>query len=170
MRMPARGWGCQLSLHRSSVLDVLAWSSPTCKWCMSDKNKDRFFSDTRSCTNGARYIVGAVSSAWLRALRTSIAEGTHKERSKKHQVSSQERYRSASILPFGVQAAHRWKSKKRWSDRGLQVDDLKAAGALSCSYVIGAHRTGSQRIILAQPWMNHAPSRGCCRALSAVGE
>ena len=55
-------------------------------------------------------------------------------------------------------------------DRGLQVDDLKAAGALSCSYVIGAHRTGSQRIILAQPCMHHAPSRGCCRALSSVSD
>jgi len=40
----------------------------------------------------------------VRALRRIKPEGTHKERSKKHQISSQERYRSANILPFGVQA------------------------------------------------------------------
>ena len=58
----------------------------------------------------------------------------------------------------------------RMSDRDLQVLDLKAAGALSCSYVIGAHCTRSQSIILAQRRMHHAPTRGCCRASLAVGE
>ena len=51
-----------------------------------------------------------------------------------------------------------------WSDRGLQVLDLKAAGALSCSCVVEAIRAGSHGIKLASPSMHHAPSRGRCRA------
>ena len=51
-----------------------------------------------------------------------------------------------------------------WSDRGLQVLDLKAAGALSCSCVVEAIRAGSHSIKLASPSMHHAPSRGRCRA------
>ena len=38
------------------------------------------------------------------ALRHIKREGYVLVRSKKHQLSSQERYRSANILPFGVQA------------------------------------------------------------------
>ena len=41
--------------------------------------------------------------------------------------------------------------EKRWSDRGLQ-----AAGALSCAYVMGSHRTGSQRIYSVSYSPNHA--------------
>ena len=83
----------------------------------------------------------------VRALGGVEPEGTHLERRKKLETSSQERYTSADILPFGVQAHADARWKKRWtSDRGLQVIDLKAApaGALStitCSYIIGAHRT-----------------------------
>ena len=51
-----------------------------------------------------------------------------------------------------------------WSDRGLQVLDLKAAGALSCSCVVEDIRAGSHSIKLASPSMHHAPSRGRCRA------
>ena len=51
-----------------------------------------------------------------------------------------------------------------WSDRGLQVLDLKAAGALSCSCVVEAIRAGSHSIKLVSPIMHHAPSRGRCRA------
>jgi len=51
-----------------------------------------------------------------------------------------------------------------WSDRGLQVLDLKAAGALSCSCVVEAIRAGSHSIKLASPIMHHAPSCGRCRA------
>ena len=70
---------------------------------MSEK-KDRNFSDTRSCTDCR--MAGSVRDmpVIVRALRRIKPEGTHKERSKKHQVSNRERYRSASILPFGVQA------------------------------------------------------------------
>ena len=57
-----------------------------------------------------------------------------------------------------------------WSDRGLQVFDLKAAAALSCSYTIGTNHAGSHTITVARTCMNHAPSRGCCRAYLAVGE
>ena len=57
-----------------------------------------------------------------------------------------------------------------WSDRGLQVLDLKAAGSLSCSCVVEAIRAGSYIIILASPCMHHAPSRGRCRASVGDGE
>ena len=42
-----------------------------------------------------------------------------------------------------------------WSDRDLQVFDLKAAVALSSTCVIEAGRTGSRRIMLAVPCMHH---------------
>ena len=41
----------------------------------------------------------------------------------------------------------------------LQVLDLKAAGALSCSYVVCVSHTVSCDIKLAQPFMHHAPYR-----------
>tara|TARA_B110000037_G_scaffold202664_1_gene245019 strand:+ start:103 stop:258 length:156 start_codon:yes stop_codon:yes gene_type:complete len=40
----------------------------------------------------------------VRALGGVEPEGTHLERRKKLETSSQERYTSADILPFGVQA------------------------------------------------------------------
>ena len=40
----------------------------------------------------------------MRALGGTRAEGTHLERRKKLQTTSQEVYQRASILPFGVQA------------------------------------------------------------------
>ena len=46
----------------------------------------------------------------------------------------------------------------------LQVLDLKAAGALSCSYVVCVSHTVSCDIKLAQPFMHHAPYRGRCQA------
>ena len=57
------------------------------------------------------------------------------------------------------------RAKKRWSDRDLQVFDLKAAVSLSSAWVIEAGRTGSRRIMLAVPCMHHAPSRGHRRRL-----
>ena len=47
---------------------------------------------------------------------------------------------------------------KSWSDRGLQVLDLKAAGTLSSSAVTGATYTWSHTNMLALPCMHHAPS------------
>ena len=105
----------------------------------------------------------------VRALRRIKPEGSHAQGAKQKAPNLEPgEVHKCQHLAIQRASARRW--KKRWSDRGLQVDDLKVAGALSCSYVIGADRTGSQRIKLAPPCMNHAPSRGCCRALSAVGE
>ena len=55
-------------------------------------------------------------------------------------------------------------TNNEWSDGGVQVLDLKAAGALSCSSVIEAIRTGvaghhTSTIMLVVPCMHHAPSR-----------
>ena len=47
---------------------------------------------------------------------------------------------------------------KSWSDRGLQVLDLKAAGTLSSSGMTGATCTRSHTNMLALPCMHHAPS------------
>ena len=73
--------------------------------------------------------------------------------------------RIAQSLEVCTTAAHgdvERRPKKRWSDRGLQVIDLKAAGALS--YMIGTDHTGSHTITVARTCMHHAPSRGCCQA------
>ena len=75
--------------------------------------------------------------------------------------------RIAQSLEVCTTAAHgdvERRPKKRWSDRGLQVIDLKAAAALSCSYMIGTDHTGSHTITVALACTHHAPSRGCCRA------
>ena len=56
-----------------------------------------------------------------------------------------------------------------WSDRGLQVFDLKGAAALSCSYTIGTDHAESHTITVARTCMHHAPSRGCCQASVLVG-
>ena len=47
---------------------------------------------------------------------------------------------------------------RSWSDRGLQVLDLKAAGTLSSSAVTGSTCTRSHTIMVALPRMHHAPS------------
>ena len=76
--------------------------------------------------------------------------------------------RIAQTLEWYTTAAHgdvvRW-TNNEWSDRDLQVFDLKAAVALSSTCVIEAGRTGSRRIMLAVPCMHHAPSRGHRRRL-----
>ena len=56
-------------------------------------------------------------------------------------------------------------TNNEWSDRDLQVFDLKAAATLSSTCVIETGRTGSRRIMLAVPCMHHAPSRGHRRRL-----
>ena len=76
--------------------------------------------------------------------------------------------RIAQTLEWYTTAAHgdvlRWPNNE-WSDRDLQVFDLKAAVALSSTCVIEAGRTGSRRIMLAVACMHHAPSRGHRRRL-----
>ena len=98
-----------------------------------------------------------------RSLRHTRPEGTHKERSQT---------RIALALQVCTTAAHgdveRTLNKRR-SDRDLQVIDLKAAAALSCSYMIGTGHAGSHTIIVAHTCMHHAPTRGCCQASSAFG-
>ena len=56
-------------------------------------------------------------------------------------------------------------TNNEWSDRDLQVFDLKAAVTLSSTCVIEADQIGSRRIMLAVPCMHHAPSRGHRRRL-----
>ena len=75
--------------------------------------------------------------------------------------------RIALVLERYTTAAHgdvEHTAPTRWSDRDLQVIDLKAAAALSCSYMIGTDHTGSHTITVARFCMHHAPSRGCCQA------
>ena len=94
----------------------------------------------------------------VRALRRIKPEGTHKERFETRNALALRMFRSAAHED--VERA----PQDEWSDRGLQVLDLKAAGALSCSCVVEAIRAGSHSIKLASPIMHHAPSRGRCRA------
>ena len=76
--------------------------------------------------------------------------------------------RIAQSLEVCTTAAHgdvERRPKKRWSDRGLQVIDLKAAAALSCSYMIGTDHARSHTTTVARTCMHHAPSRGCMPSL-----
>ena len=76
--------------------------------------------------------------------------------------------RIAQTLEWYISAAHGDVGRtlnNEWSDRDLQVFDLKAAVTLSSTCVIEAGRTGSRRIMLAVACMHHAPSRGHCRRL-----
>ena len=57
---------------------------------------------------------------------------------------------------------------KRWSDRSLQVDDLKATGALSCFHIIVATYRTATSITLAHSCMHHAPSDGAHRSICGV--
>ena len=70
---------------------------------MSEKTY-RFVSDHASVPLGARQSVHGMP-LMVRALGGTRAEGTHLERRKKLETSSQERYTSADIWPFAVQAS-----------------------------------------------------------------
>ena len=94
----------------------------------------------------------------VRALGRIKPEGTHKERFETRNALALRMFRSAAH--GDVERA----PQDEWSDRGLQVLDLKAAGALSCSCVVEDIQAGSHSIKLASPSMHHAPSRGRCRA------
>ena len=98
------------------------------------------------------------------SLKLMELEGSVKERSQTRIALAQEWYHSAAH--GDVERT----PKKRRSDRDLQVIDLKAAAALSCSYMIGTDHAGSHTITVARTCMHHAPSRGCCQASLAVGE
>ena len=116
-------------------------------------------SQTRACvTITARQSVQCVP-VMARSLRRIKPEGTHKERSQ---------MRIAQTLEWYTTAAHGdvdGMTNNEWSDRDLQVFDLKAAVTLSSACVIEAGRTGSRRIMLAVACMHHAPSRGHRRRL-----
>ena len=93
----------------------------------------------------------------VKALRSptelAIARGTTKPDSKKVIVVT---------VDLSNSAAHGdvdGTTNNEWSDRDLQVFDLKAAVTLSSTCVIEADRTGSRRIMLAVACMHHAPSR-----------
>ena len=143
---------------------ISAGSSP--RWCMSRKTY-RFVRDTRVGTD-CRTAVRPRHAAHGACPRRHPGRGHALGATQKAANHKPGEVHKCQHLAIRRASARRW--KKRWSDRGLQVIDLKAAGALSCPYVIGAHCIGSQRIILAQRCMHHAPTRGCCRASLAVGE
>ena len=93
----------------------------------------------------------------VRALRRIKPEGTHKERSKKHQITSQERYKTINIL--GIRCASARRAKKRWSDSSLQVEDLKASGTPTSLAVACATFPSSSTIAVAHFIMHHDMSR-----------
>ena len=130
---------------------------------MSEK-RDRFFSDTRSCTAFGVTVrpVRAVDGLFSRP-----HSGGENAPGAKKNGRHDEPVAVHNHQHFGIRRASARRWKKRWSDRGLQVLDLKAAGALSCSSIIEAMQTGSHSIILASPCMHHAPSRG--RRQASVG-
>ena len=101
----------------------------------------------------------------VRALGRIKAEGTHKKRFQTRIALTQDVFRR-KCSSWG-RRAH---TEERWSTRDLQVIDLKAAAALSSSYMIGTDHAGSHTTTVARTCMHHAPSRGCCRAYLAVGE
>ena len=81
----------------------------------------------------------------------ATARGTTKPDSERHVVVSVEAANSAAHGDVDHTPM------KSWSDRGLQVLDLKAAGTLSSSAVTGATYTWSHTNMLALPCMHHAP-------------
>ena len=93
------------------------------------------------------------------ALGRIECRGYVKERSQTRIALAQEWYHSAAHGDVGGT------TNNEWSDRDLQVFDLKAAVTLSSTCVIEADRTGSRRIMLAVACMHHAPSRGHRRRL-----
>ena len=88
----------------------------------------------------------------VRALGHITAEGTHKERSETRIALAQEVYHSAATETSSASPMI------EMSDRGLQVLDLKAAGALSSLAVTEVICTGSLTIVLVLPCMHTAPS------------
>ena len=108
-----------------------AGSSP--RWCMSEKTY-RFVSDGTCVPLGARQSVHGMP-LMVRALGGVEPEGTHLERRKKLETSSQERYTSANILAFAVQA--------HAEPRG--------------DGVTAAFRSKTRRLLaLPRPWRTHA--------------
>ena len=131
------------------------------RWPLSEK-KHRFFSDTRSCTD-CRSAVRPLRPSDGRSPRTYRGPGLRQGAvSNAHRVGAGEVQNCSSRR----RRAH---AEERWSTSDLQVIDLKAAAALSCSYMIGTGRAGSHTIIVARTCMHHAPTRGCCQASVAVG-
>ena len=91
-----------------------------------------------------RAIVGAVLCAWLRALRTSTAEGTQNTRAPERVLGS----RAIGTQPelqrhLVISACKRKPPRMCWSGCSLLVDDLKAAATLLSSVVAEA---GCQRL------------------------
>ena len=85
-------------------------------------------------------------------------QGYVKERSQTRIALTQDVFRSAAH--GDVERT----PKKDGAPVTFRFIDLKAAAALSCSYMIGTGRAGSHTIIVARTCMHHAPTRGCCQA------
>ena len=114
------------------------------------RKKYRFVRDTRSRLPTRR---PSNADKTLRSpTQLATARGTTKPDSERHVVVSVEAANSAAHGDVDHTPM------KSWSDRGLQVLDLKAAGTLSSSAVTGATYTWSHTNMLALPCMHHAPS------------
>ena len=128
----------------------------------------RFVRDTRSCTAFGVTVrpVRTVDGQFSRPL----SGGENKPGAKKN-GRHDEPVAVHNHQHFGIRRASARRWKKRWSDRGLQVERPEGRW---CSIMFIRHRRSLHRVaayhILAQRCMHHAPTRGCCRASLAVGE
>ena len=121
--------------------------------CKSRK-RDRFVRDRSRARLSARQSVQCVP-VMARSLGHLRAEGTQQERS---------RTRIVLALQVCTTAAHRdvdAAPMERWSDRGLQVTNLKATGAQLSSAQTNTGHDKPHTIILAPPCMHQT----CCMHL-----
>lgn len=121
--------------------------------CKSGK-RDRFVPDRSRARLSARQSVQCVP-VMARSLGHLRAEGTQQERS---------RTRIVLALQVCTTAAHRdvdAAPMERWSDRGLQVTNLKATGAQLSSAQTNTGHDKPHTIILAPPCMHQT----CCMHL-----
>ena len=121
--------------------------------CKSRK-RDRFVRDRSRARLSARQSVQRVP-VMARSLGHLRAEGTQQERS---------RTRIVLALQVCTTAAHRdvdAAPMERWSDRGLQVTNLKATGAQLSSAQTNTGHDKPHTIILAPPCMHQT----CCMHL-----
>ena len=105
---------------------------------------------TYSSTSAVRVVV-------LRGHEFGSPPGAHK--------AAGSRWLPLEMYPSAAHGDVDGTTNNEWSDRDLQVFDLKAAVTLSSTCVIEAGQTGSQSNMLAVPFMHHAPSRGHRRRL-----
>ena len=154
---PARKRKSETSADPLAVAPLRArpttWRGPDVGGCKSGK-RDRFVPDRSRARLSARQSVQCVP-VMARSLGHLRAEGTQQERS---------RTRIVLALQVCTTAAHRdvdAAPMERWSDRGLQVTNLKATGAQLSSAQTNTGHDKPHTIILAPPCMHQT----CCMHL-----